>query len=83
MTTIPSITFPSLSSADHLGVATLSISYYDLGVTTGKMAAKILKGEADISTMPVEYTDATPKYNASVCEQLGITPLDGYEAIDG
>ena len=65
------------------GVATLSISYYDLGVTTGKMAAKILKGEADISTMPVEYTDATPKYNASVCEQLSITPLDGYEAIDG
>ncbi len=65
------------------GVATLSISYYDLGVTTGKMAAKILKGEADISEMPVEYTDATPKYNASICDQLGITPLDGYEAIDG
>ena len=65
------------------GVATLSISYYDLGVTTGKMAAKILKGEADISTMPVEYTDATPKYNASVCEQLGITPLEGYTAIEG
>ena len=41
------------------GVATLSISYYDLGVTTGKMAAKILTGEADISTMPIEYTDAT------------------------
>ena len=65
------------------GVATLSISYYDLGVTTGKMAAKILKGEADISEMPVEYTDATPKYNASICDQRGITPLDGYEAIDG
>ena len=65
------------------GVATLSISYYDLGVTTGKMAAKILKGEANISEMPVEYTDATPKYNASICDQLGITPLDGYEAIDG
>ena len=65
------------------GVATLSISYYDLGVTTGKMAAKILTGEADISEMPVEYTDATPKYNASICDQLGITPLDGYEAIDG
>ena len=28
------------------GVATLSISYYDLGVTTGKMAAKILKVSA-------------------------------------
>ena len=65
------------------GVATLSISYYDLGMTTGKMAAKILKGEANISEMPVEYTDATPKYNASICDQLGITPLDGYEAIDG
>ena len=65
------------------GVATLSISYYDLGVTTGKMAAKILKGEANISEMPVEYTDATPKYDASICDQLGITPLDGYEAIDG
>ena len=65
------------------GVATLSISYYDLGVTTGKMAAKILKGEANISEMPIEYTDATPKYNASICDQLGITPLDGYEAIEG
>ena len=65
------------------GVATLSISYYDLGVTTGKMAAKILTGEADISTMPIEYTDATPKYNPTICEELGIQPLDGYEAIEG
>ncbi|MDY2719375.1 MAG: ABC transporter substrate-binding protein [Candidatus Faecousia sp.] len=63
------------------GVATLSISYYDLGVTTGKMAAKILRGESDISQMPIEYAEATPKYNPSVCQQLGITPLDGYEAI--
>ena len=65
------------------GVATLSISYYDLGVTTGKMAAKILKGEADISTMPIEYAPATPKYNAAMCEKLGITPLEGYTAIEG
>ena len=64
------------------GVATLSISYYDLGVTTGKMAAKILTGEADISEMPIEFTEATPKYNASMCETLGITPLDGYTAIE-
>ncbi len=47
------------------------------------MAAKILTGEANISEMPVEFTDATPKYNASICEQLGITPLDGYTAIEG
>ena len=64
------------------GVATLSISYYDLGVTTGKMAAKILTGEADISTMPVEFTTATPKFNAAMCETLGITPQEGYAAIE-
>ena len=64
------------------GVATLSISYYDLGVTTGKMAAKILTGESDISEMPIEFTEATPKYNAAMCETLGITPREGYTAIE-
>ena len=64
------------------GVATLSISYYDLGKTTGQMAARILTGEADISAMPIEYTTATPKYNPTICEALGITPLDGYTAIE-
>ena len=64
------------------GVCTLSISYYDLGRTTGEMAAKILKGEADISAMAVEFTEATPKFDADVCSQLGITPLDGYVAIE-
>ena len=64
------------------GVATLSISYYDLGVATGKMAAKILKGEADISTMPVEYAaTATPKYNPAICDALGLTAPEGYVAI--
>ena len=64
------------------GIATLSISYYDLGVKTGEMAAQILKGEADISTMAIGYADKqTPKYNAAICEALGITPLEGYEPI--
>ena len=63
------------------GVATLSISYYDLGVATGKMAAKILTGEADISTMPIEYADATPKYNPTICEALNLTAPEGYVAI--
>ena len=64
------------------GVATLSISYYDLGYTTGEMAAQILKGEADISTMAVEYApEATKMYNAANCQALGITPPEGYEAI--
>ena len=64
------------------GVATLSISYYDLGYATGEMAAKILADGADISTMPVEFApNVTKKYNAANCEALGITPPDGYEAI--
>ena len=65
------------------GVATLSISYYDLGYATGKMAAKILTGEADISTMPIGYAETqTPKYNKQICDALGITPLAGYEEIE-
>ena len=66
------------------GVATLSISYYDLGYATGKMAAKILTGEADVSTMPVEYApQVTKKYNAANCEALGVAVPEGYVAIEG
>ena len=66
------------------GVVTLSISYYDIGYTTGEMAAQILKGEADISTMPVQYApEVTKMYNKANCEALGITPPEGYEAIEG
>ncbi len=65
------------------GVATLSISYYDLGVATGKMAVKILTGESNIADMPVEYAPQfTPKYNPAICADLGLTAPEGYEAID-
>ena len=64
------------------GVATLSISYYDLGVATGKMAAKILTGEADVAEMPIEYAPQfTKKYNEATCADLGLTVPEGYEAI--
>lgn len=64
------------------GVATLSISYYDLGVATGKMAVKILKGE-DISTMPIEYAPQfTKKYNATIAAELGVEIPADYVAID-
>lgn len=64
------------------GVATLSISYYDLGTGTGKMAARILQGE-DISTMPIEYAPTfTKKYNAEICEELGIEIPEDYVAIE-
>ena len=68
--------------ASGCGIATLSIDYYQLGVTTGKMAAKILTGESDISTMPIEYyQNPVKKYNADICEQLGITVPSDYTAI--
>lgn len=64
------------------GVATLSISYYDLGVTTGKMAVEVLKNGADVSTMKIEYA-ANPikEYNAELCSILGITIPSDYTAI--
>ena len=64
------------------GVATLSISYYDIGYKTGEMAAQILTGEADVSTMAIEYApDFVKKYNETICADLGLTAPEGYEAI--
>ena len=64
------------------GVATLSISYYDIGYATGKMAVKILNGEANISEMPIEYAPQfTKMYNAANCELLGVDIPEGYEPI--
>ena len=64
------------------GIATLSISYYDIGYKTGEMAAQILTGEADISTMPIEYApEFVKKYNEAICSDLTVTVPDGYEAI--
>ena len=66
------------------GVATLSIDYYELGTITGQMAVKILKGEADISTMAVESApNVTKMYNAANCEALNITVPEDYSPIEG
>ena len=64
------------------GIAALSISYYDIGYTTGQMAARILRGEADISTMPIEYyPNPVKKYNPTLCEALNIVVPEDYIAI--
>ena len=64
------------------GVATLSISYYDIGYATGEIAVSILKDGADVSKMPVQYApQVTKKYNAAICEALGIAAPAGYVAI--
>ncbi|MBR2676732.1 MAG: ABC transporter substrate-binding protein [Solobacterium sp.] len=62
------------------GIATLSIDYYELGKTTGAMAAKILKGESNVSEMPIEYyQNPIKKYDAERCKALGITVPSDYE----
>ena len=64
------------------GVATLSISYYDIGYKTGEMAVDILANGADVSAMPIEYAPQfVKKYNPATCEALGLTVPEGYEAI--
>ena len=64
------------------GCVTLSISYYDLGVVTGEMAAKILTEGADVSALEIEYAPFTGKFNAANCEALGIEIPEGFEAIE-
>lgn len=64
------------------GVATLSISYEELGKKTGDMAYQVLAEGEDISQMPVEYADnVTKEYNKTNAEALGITIPDDYTAI--
>ena len=65
------------------GIATLSISYYDIGYRAGEMAYEILADGADISTMEIETApQVTKMYNPAICEELGITVPDDYEAIE-
>lgn len=65
------------------GIATLSISYYDIGYRAGEMAYEILAEGADITTMAVETApQVTKMYNPSICEELGIEIPEGYEAIE-
>lgn len=66
------------------GVATLTISYYDIGYATGLMAYEILANGADVSQMPIEYAPQfVKKYNAANVEALGLTIPEDYVAIGG
>lgn len=65
------------------GVATLSIDYHDLGYATGLMAAKILTGEADVASMPIEYAkDFSKLFNKDLCEQLNVQIPEDYKPLD-
>ena len=71
------------STCAAAGVATFSISYYDLGWVTGEMAVQILSGEADIADMAIRSAgEAAKMYNPANCEKLGITVPDGYQPVE-
>lgn len=64
------------------GLATVSISYYDIGYLCGQMAVDILANGADVSTMPIGYSEnPVKKYNADFAEAIGFTMPDGFAAI--
>lgn len=65
------------------GLATLSISYYNLGYNTGLMAYEILVNGKNPAEMPIQYADeVTIKYNADVAAALEMEMPDDMEAIE-
>ena len=64
------------------GLATVSISYYDIGYVCGEMAYEVLVNGADISAMPIGYA-ASPekKYNPDYAEAIGFEIPEDYVAI--
>ncbi|GAA4653671.1 ABC transporter substrate-binding protein [Anaerocolumna aminovalerica] len=55
-------------------LAAMGLNYYELGVKTGKMAAKVLKGDSKASEMNFEvFKEASFYGNTFVAENLGIT----------
>lgn len=78
---------PTVTGAEAMcevgALATLSISYYDLGVKAAEMAYDILVNGKKPAEMPIEYlTDGlVPKYNADIAEALGITIPEGMEPV--
>lgn len=65
------------------GIATLSISYYDIGYKAGEMAYDVLVNGTDIKTMDIESApEVTKMYNDEICKELGISIPDDYQAIE-
>ena len=65
--------YPSVDTmVQEGGLASVSLDQYQLGVETGKMAARILKGDK-VADIPVErYSQGKPVVNEKVAQQLGI-----------
>ena len=65
------------------GLATLSISYYDIGKAAGKMAYEILENGKKPGDMEIQYAEFVQKlYNADIAKELGITVPSDYKALE-
>ena len=58
------------------GIASVTLSQYDLGVATGKMTAKILDGANPADTPVQIFNEGTVVVNQKVAKELGITLSD-------
>ncbi|HFI0126615.1 TPA: tryptophan ABC transporter substrate-binding protein [Streptococcus suis] len=58
------------------GIASVTLSQYDLGVATGKMAAKMLDGANPADTPVQIFNEGTVVVNQKVAKELGITLSD-------
>lgn len=69
-------------------VASMGLEYYELGIQTGKMAAKVLKGEAKASEMKYEVISEPSLYvNFAAAEKIGLAlpanyANDAYQSFD-
>ena len=78
---------PTVTGAEAMcevgALATLSVSYYDVGVKAAEMAYDILVNGKNPAEMPIAYLTEglVPKYNADIAEALDITIPEGMEPI--
>lgn len=62
-------------------VASMGLEYYELGKQTGKMAAKVLKGEAKASEMNFEVIEDPSLYvNTAAAEKIGLALDENFVA---
>ena len=65
------------------GIATLSISYYDIGYNAGLMAYEILVNGQDPATFDIQYaSDFTKEYNKAIADKLGVAIPEDYVEIE-
>ena len=63
------------------GMATVSISYYDIGVLAAEQAYEILVNGADPAAIPIAYSSNPVKeYNAAYADAIGFAIPEGYTA---